>query len=557
MKKLVYVLIAVSLTLALLPAVASAHMEDDPYKVDLLAGQTTDIGDVLVWNDADTLYVKFVSTGDCLLETHVHVGTSLADFPLTKKGNPIPGHFDYSDPHGCVSEYTYPIPLEDEWVPCETDLLIAAHAALGQEEAMAIVSGDGQTIVTQRRTGNAVGFTSVNAPAVLAWEPGPNYPNDGADDTAWEAWSLWDQRLSINLVPTGADWIWESYRVLDPVYGTVLTFQRTFDIGYPIGGNLLIACDNGYEVFLNGTSLGSDNVYGAWRTSNLKQDFVDVSGWDTVGSYDLLADLLDGTNVLTIDAANEYFNTDDSGNPAPGTQSSNPGACIFAADIDYYADGETAWGCGTDNCEDFPGKNWATYFMYHVQEICTNVPEVVNGDFEAPVVGASQGWDIYDSGYTGLGWTVEWRSDVPATWGGWDRPNPAHLELHRGVNNWQPYDGDQHAELDTDWNDHVGSLNNEPASVKIYQDLATCPGETYVLTYAWSPRPGHADNSIEVYWDGNLIATHSGSGGSNTTWAAPSHNVTATDYTTRLEFVETGTNNSLGMFLDAVSVTIP
>jgi len=158
----------------------------------------------------------------------------------------------------------------------------------------------------------------------------------------------------------------------------------------------LIACDNGYEVFLNGTSLGSDNVYGVWRPSDLKQAFVDVSGWETVGSYDLLADLVDGTNVLTIDAANEYFNTDDQGNPYLGTQSNNPGACIFAADIDYYADGETAWGAGSD----FLGKNWATYFTYEVQE--------------PPVVIA--GWDTTRGGNYSLNSTdsAQARSDLQA-----------------------------------------------------------------------------------------------------------------------------------------------
>jgi hypothetical protein len=144
----------------------------------------------------------------------------------------------------------------------------------------------------------------------------------------------------------------------------VLTFQRSFDIGEPIAGNLKIACDNGYEVFLNGAPLGDDNVYGVWRPSDLKQAFVDVNGWNAVGSYDLGGDLLAGANVLTIDVANEYFDTDDSGNGAPGTVSSNPGACIFAMDVDHYADGETAWAAGTD----FPGKNWATYFEYTVQD---------------------------------------------------------------------------------------------------------------------------------------------------------------------------------------------
>jgi hypothetical protein len=370
MKKLVYLLIAVSLVLALVPTVALAHTAGDPFVADLLAGQTEDVGDVKVWNDGTNLYVQFVYEGpDCgFLEVHLQVdkGAFFSEDILTKKGNPIPGHFEKSyKPGGCFTDHTFEYDLAVEGFAPGDNLLIAAHAALGREEAMTIVSGDGQTIVTQRRSGDVVGFTEVNQPAELAWEPGPSYPNDGPDDSAWEAWSLWDRRLSIDLVPTGADWIWESYRVLDPIYGTVLTFERTFDIGYPIDGNLLIACDNGYEVFLNGTSLGSDNVYGDWRTSNLMQAFVDVDGWDAVGSYPLLDYLLEGANTLTIDAANEYFDPPDKSNSAPGTQSSNPGACIFAMDLSYYADGETAWGAGTRFTED---KNWATYFTYTVQE---------------------------------------------------------------------------------------------------------------------------------------------------------------------------------------------
>jgi hypothetical protein len=416
---------------------------------------------------------------------------------------------------------------------------------------MTIVSGDGQTMVTQRRAGNQSGFTTVNAPAALAWEPGPNYPNDGPDDTGWEANSLWDQRLSTDLRPTGADWIWEDYRVLDPVYGTALTLQRSFDIGAPIAGNLKIACDNGYEVFLNGTSLGSDNVYGDWRTSNLKQAFVDVNGWDTVGSFDLLDYLLAGANDLTVDAANEYFNTDDSGNGAPGTMSSNPGACIFAMDLSYYADGETAWGCGNDssepNCENFDGKNWATYFVYTVQ--CAVDPGLVNGGFETPVVNTSQGWDIYDSETEGLGWMVEWY-DGSTSYGGQTRPEPAHLELHQSGTIVTTPDGGQYAELDTDWDGPGGGLNGEPASVKIYQVLDTCPDQEYTLTYAWRGRPGYI-SKLQVNF-ADYSYSHSDSSGQ---WNVVEVTAIATDWTTTLEFIETGPADSFGMFLDAVSVT--
>lgn len=397
-----------------LPVAGYAHTESDPLVVDLLAGQTEDIGDVEVWNDADNLYVKFVYTGpDCgFLEVHLQVDEDQfsADI-LTKKGNPIPGQFEKYFSDGCFTEHTFTYDLAEEGFAPNDILMIAAHAAMGIEEAMTIVSGDGQTVLTQRRSGNATIFTPLNQAAVLAWEPGPAYPNDGSDDSGWEGNSLWDQRLSIDLRPTGADWIWESYRVLDPVYGTVLTFQRTFDIGYPIDGNLLITCDNGYEVFLNGTSLGSDNVYGEWRTSDLKQEFVDVNGCDAVGSYPLIDAMLEGTNVLTIDAPNEYFNTDDSGNNAPGTASSNPGACIFAMDLSYYADGETAWGEGFD----FPGKNWATYFTYGVQEPLKDwvlpsdpvglrinaYPGTSNNYFDLKLWNVGTGYDISDGVWTG------------------------------------------------------------------------------------------------------------------------------------------------------------
>lgn len=179
---------------------------------------------------------------------------------------------------------------------------------------------------------------------------------------------------------------------------------------------------------------------------------------------------------------------------------------------------------------------------------------VVNGDFEAPVVTSSFGWDIYDSGTAGLGWTVDWWSGAP-TYNGVTRPSPAHLELHRGVNGWAHASGAQHAELDTDWDGPGGGLNNEPASVSIYQDLPTQNG-IYALRYAWSPRPNHGDNAIEVYWGGVKMAEHSGVGGGGTSWHFEQLSVTAAAGTTQLEFREVGTANALGMFLDAVEVEL-
>ena len=101
----------------------------DPGKVvDLIAGQYDDVGDVEIWNDGVNLYVKYIVSkfGVYLTETHVHVGESLDDFPLTKKGSPKIGKFDYSMDHDYETEFTYTIPLGN-WGP---DILVAAHAVV-------------------------------------------------------------------------------------------------------------------------------------------------------------------------------------------------------------------------------------------------------------------------------------------------------------------------------------------------------------------------------------------------------------------------------------------
>ena len=183
---------------------------------------------------------------------------------------------------------------------------------------------------------------------------------------------------------------------------------------------------------------------------------------------------------------------------------------------------------------------------------------VVNGGFEQPAVETSQLWDIFLSGSSGLGWTIEWESSVPSSFGGYSRPDPAFLELQHGVNGWLPQEGEQYAELDTDWDGPGGSLNNEPASVRIWQDLPTEPGAQYELKFYFSPRPGAGDeeNILKVKWNGTVIDTisRSGVGNSNTDWAEYTYTLTATDYTTRLEFSDGGIANSLGTFLDNVSV---
>jgi len=184
-----------------------------------------------------------------------------------------------------------------------------------------------------------------------------------------------------------------------------------------------------------------------------------------------------------------------------------------------------------------------------------NLELITNGGFEAITSTNSRKWDIFPNGTPALGWVVEWNTNQTEH-GGMTRPEDANLEIQFGVNNWMSAEGNQHAELDTDWDGPGGGVNGEPASVRIYQDIATIPGETYTVRFSYSPRPNtSADNNIlEISWDGSVQATIQSIGGTDVEWQDYAFNFTASDSITRLQFADIGTSDSLGTFLDDVSV---
>jgi len=122
----------------------------DPLVAYLMAGQTIEAGQLIVCNDATNLYISYVLYEEWRLsDSHVQIdvidpelgveGTiALDDYPVNKKGTPVPGQFDYQmdyDPTVQVSTYT--IPLADviegwDGTNYDHDLLIAAHATLGE-----------------------------------------------------------------------------------------------------------------------------------------------------------------------------------------------------------------------------------------------------------------------------------------------------------------------------------------------------------------------------------------------------------------------------------------
>ncbi|PIR95950.1 MAG: hypothetical protein COT92_03800 [Candidatus Doudnabacteria bacterium CG10_big_fil_rev_8_21_14_0_10_42_18] len=209
-----------------------------------------------------------------------------------------------------------------------------------------------------------------------------------------------------------------------------------------------------------------------------------------------------------------------------------------------------------ENTDNWPSDVYC--IAYNVEEetpdICEETELLANRGFEFPT--GSNSWDIYPNGTSGLGWGVTWTELVGVLYNNVGRPDPANLELHRGVFGWLPSEGDQYTELDSDWDGFGGDLVGEPANVIISQEVPTVLGGEYHLTFDHSPRPGVTVNKTEIYWNGTLVDTVSADGTSknNTDWTSYSYSLTGADGTSVLEFKEIDIANSYGSFLDNVSL---
>ena len=195
--------------------------------------------------------------------------------------------------------------------------LSPATPVLAASENMTVVS-DTSTLVT---AGNVPGAIYPDN-AVLAWQPYDPSNNH------------WDSTITGYTFPGSAKWIWESYRVVNPISGDIVDFKKSFSIpGNPTAGTLYITCDNGYELRVNGTLVGSAQLAGDWRMSNLTESFVNTYGWQSVESWDITSYLVPGANYFAIATANEYYGSLDG--QGDGTINNNPAGLIFEANITF------------------------------------------------------------------------------------------------------------------------------------------------------------------------------------------------------------------------------
>jgi hypothetical protein len=98
--------------------------------IDLLAGQSTDVGDVTVQSDGTRVRLLIRTSGACLAGLHAAVAGSPQLIPQTKRGNAIPGRFPVAREYTpCTTEAEVFVPLSDipGYVPGQP-IYLALHA---------------------------------------------------------------------------------------------------------------------------------------------------------------------------------------------------------------------------------------------------------------------------------------------------------------------------------------------------------------------------------------------------------------------------------------------
>jgi len=198
-----------------------------------------------------------------------------------------------------------------------------------------------------------------------------------------------------------------------------------------------------------------------------------------------------------------------------------------------------------------------------------DVELIVNGSFEEPIVPGPASWMTYfGQNYTGgpdcppgsltcndgdlvPGWSAIWTDTL-----GFNIPEPGRIELQSDrflpyIANCPAKVGFQKAELDS--HHRLGSQDN---NVTIYQFPKTCPGLRYTFTYSWKGRQNIFHQSdLDVLIDDVVLNEHRAFGLS---WSNELYYFTANKtYETALAFKSCGDGNTLGVFIDAVSIIGP
>jgi len=339
-------LFLLGLSLLILPLNLQAAGE---YTTDLIAGQTTDAGDVTVWTHLDYLYVKYETTGDWkITDIHLSIQTDPGDFPATGGGKPKIGKFEYKRTYNpAVTEDTFQIALVDIGAVSGEEVYVAAHAVVQekiyQPEDISFALPAGQVCVTPNYPGGDSYFNT----DVTGW---------GSLDGTYDGWCV-DSHHNIG---SGNKYYSKLYSPFDPIVATLVD---------PVNGHFSVLDQNINK--LNYIINNVDNYLAlgySWASIHSAIWFFsdDINyewgGSDPAHIQAIKDDVIaNGCNfVPTCDQLVAIIVKPEAGVP------DNAQVNIIVVSIDSLevcqCNDETAWGQGTD----FPGSSWAMYFPYSI-----------------------------------------------------------------------------------------------------------------------------------------------------------------------------------------------
>jgi len=168
---------------------------------------------------------------------------------------------------------------------------------------------------------------------------------------------------------------------------------------------------------------------------------------------------------------------------------------------------------------------------------------ITNGSFETPDLDS-----VNNNG--GSSW------EVFSTINGWTTEAGTGIEIQKSGTVVNAYEGDQYVELDSHNFGLTGDSGSNSFMVQALNQLTV--GETYALSFWYQPRTNRTDdNGINVYWgDSTLDLVMFADGQRNTSggWQNFTTMLVATGEQMNLGFEAFGKQNTLGGFLDAVSL---
>ncbi|MBT8223194.1 MAG: hypothetical protein KJN96_08510 [Eudoraea sp.] len=308
-------------------------------EAELYAGQHELVGKVIVEVVGENYEITYaLDAGYCLKETHLSVVDDPEKFPMSGNGNPPPGQFEYKGYHDCVSSFTYE-------VPTSKGMYIAAHAVVNCVETYIPEIPETVDICTKDQGPDAYLNISIN----------------GGESVG--TWCV-DNDLSIELDKCYFD---------VPVYSSLGTLPSgAFE--YPDNFDLVNWLLNQSIVGSKCAASGGLYTYGDLQLAiwNLLDD---VTTGSIAGLGEYSEDCVN--ELIALAEANGEGFTPDCGDFAGvilmPTEVADDGLIVAIQPllIPYPVEckevcSETAWARNQKDqvCGNFPGSNWATYFVF-------------------------------------------------------------------------------------------------------------------------------------------------------------------------------------------------